>query len=103
MQYEDFFEPLKDLLVAISSLTLTRKEDLLSKLADPEISNYVVVILRLLCSSWMRSRPGDFDGFLIHPETGDMLSLLDFVQGQVEASVGAPLSSSTRDHPSAES
>lgn len=83
-QYEDF---LSTLLLHLSSLALPTcsSSSVLSALQDPEQSNSIVVVLRLITSSFIRANAGDYEHFLVHPETGEMMGVRDFCVGEVEA------------------
>jgi len=87
--FEDFYECFAELIQQIVPPTgkppLTN-ETLLEQFQDPEISNSIVVFLRLLTSSYIRLSPeDDFTPFLFHPDTGDMIDVRTFVEMFVEA------------------
>ncbi|KAB5590014.1 Peptidase C65 otubain protein [Ceratobasidium theobromae] len=87
--YEDFYDPFTDLIQQVipqdGDPPLT-DESLLEQFQDPEISNSIVVFLRLLTSAYIRmSPPEDFTPFLIHPDTGEMVDVRTFVETFVEA------------------
>ncbi|CAE6535234.1 unnamed protein product [Rhizoctonia solani] len=87
--FEDFHEAFADLIQQIvpapGKLPLTN-ESLLENFQNPEISNSIVVFLRLLTSAYIRLSPeDDFTPFLIHPDTGEMVDVRTFVETFVEA------------------
>ncbi|KAJ1300728.1 hypothetical protein OPQ81_002372 [Rhizoctonia solani] len=87
--YEDFYEPFVELIQQVvpppGELPLTN-ESLLNQFQDPEISNSIVVFLRLLTSAYIRVSPeDDFTPFLIHPDTGEIIDVRTFVETFVEA------------------
>lgn len=73
-----FYEPLHALLGALPTLT---SEDLLARFNDEETSNGMIVVLRLLCSAYMKTHPDLFTPFL---EDG-YIDLADFCQRDVDA------------------
>ncbi|KAG8718590.1 hypothetical protein FRC08_004907 [Ceratobasidium sp. 394] len=87
--FEDFYECFAELIQQIvpptGKLPLTH-EGLLEAFQNPEISNSIVVFLRLLTSSYIRLSPeDDFTPFLFHPDTGEMVDVRTFVEMFVEA------------------
>ncbi|KAI0060151.1 cysteine proteinase, partial [Artomyces pyxidatus] len=89
MVYEDFYETLMALIRRIGDPDVHGKyltpEVLLEAFQDPEVSNYVVVFLRLLTSAQIRADPDSYEPFLFHPELGVQLTVRDFCEGFVEA------------------
>ncbi|KAM0786215.1 hypothetical protein ACM66B_007018 [Microbotryomycetes sp. NB124-2] len=65
--YEDFYEPLRDLLVALGP-SPPRPRPTVSSLHDsfndPEVSNAIVVFLRLLTSAYLKANADEFTPFL---------------------------------------
>ncbi|CAE6387480.1 unnamed protein product [Rhizoctonia solani] len=83
--YEAFAELIQQVVPAPGKLPLTN-ESLLEQFQNPEISNSIVVFLRLLTSAYIRLSPeDDFTPFLIHPDTGEMVDVRTFVETFVEA------------------
>ncbi|KAG8730370.1 hypothetical protein FRC11_006863 [Ceratobasidium sp. 423] len=83
--YEAFAELIQQVVPAPGKLPLTN-ESLLEQFQNPEISNSIVVFLRLLTSAYIRLSPeDDFMPFLIHPDTGEMVDIRTFVETFVEA------------------
>ncbi|QRW14029.1 peptidase C65 otubain protein [Ceratobasidium sp. AG-Ba] len=87
--FEDFYESFAELIQHIvppaGKVPLTN-EELLKQFQNPEVSNSIVVFLRLLTSSYIRLSPeDDFTPFLFHPDTGDMVDVRTFVEMFVEA------------------
>ncbi|KAH7333594.1 peptidase C65 Otubain-domain-containing protein [Rhizoctonia solani] len=83
--YEAFAELIQQVVPAPGKLPLTN-ESLLEQFQDPEISNSIVVFLRLLTSAYIRLSPeDDFTPFLIHPDTGEIIDVRTFVETFVEA------------------
>lgn len=68
--YDDFYEPLRDLLRSCAPASPARPsaEQLLEAFNDPETSNGIVVFLRLLTSAYMRANEDDFVPFLFSLE-----------------------------------
>jgi len=87
--YEDFYEVLRDLVLNIVEPDREGKvvtpATLLQRFQDPEISNSIVVFLRLLTSAHMRLNADDFVPFLFDPETVEPVSVRHFCETQVEA------------------
>ncbi|CUA76553.1 Ubiquitin thioesterase otubain-like [Rhizoctonia solani] len=87
--FEDFYEAFAELIQQVvptpGKLPLTN-ESLLEQFQNPEISNSIVVFLRLLTSAYIRLSPeDDFTPFLIHPDTGEIIDVRTFVETFVEA------------------
>ncbi|KAK4051508.1 hypothetical protein OIO90_004722 [Microbotryomycetes sp. JL221] len=68
--YDDFYEPLKNLLVALGSQQTTRPTNLSlhESFNDPETSNAIVVFLRLLTSAYLKANAEEFEPFLFSLE-----------------------------------
>ncbi|KAG8787040.1 hypothetical protein FRC12_015962 [Ceratobasidium sp. 428] len=87
--FEDFYECFAELIQQIvpppGKPPLTH-QGLLEQFQNAEISNSIVVFLRLLTSSYIRLSPeDDFTPFLFHPDTGEMIDVRTFVEMFVEA------------------
>lgn len=68
----DFYEPLRDLLIALSSANSLRPthSDLHTIFNDPDLgkSQSIVVFLRILCSAYLKTHADDFAPFLFSLE-----------------------------------
>ncbi|KZS95353.1 cysteine proteinase [Sistotremastrum niveocremeum HHB9708] len=89
MAYEDFYDVIVSLLETVvngsnGSQPLTPAL-LLQAFQDPEVSNSVVVYLRLLTSAQIRADPDSYAPFLVHPEADIPLEVREFCEGFVEA------------------
>jgi len=89
MVFEDFYDVLISLIRQIvvpepDGSTLT-PSILLEAFQDAEVSNCIVVFLRLLTSAAIRTEPESFTPFLYHPETGDEIAPQEFCERYVEA------------------
>ncbi|TFY55447.1 hypothetical protein EVG20_g9315 [Dentipellis fragilis] len=89
MVYEDFYEVFAELIRAIETpgpegKTLSH-ETLLQSFQNPEVSNYVVVFLRLLASAQIRTDPESYAPFLFHPDLGESMTPREFCESFVEA------------------
>ncbi|ORY72930.1 peptidase C65 Otubain-domain-containing protein [Leucosporidium creatinivorum] len=65
--YDDFYEPLRDLLLALgpdSKLPRPTATSLHASFNDTETSNAIIVFLRLLTSAFLRANADDFTPFL---------------------------------------
>ncbi|SCZ94712.1 BZ3500_MvSof-1268-A1-R1_Chr12-3g04063 [Microbotryum saponariae] len=70
--YQDFYEPMRGLLVALGSNDRSKRTathrpasaTLEASFNDPEVSNSIVVFLRLLTSAYLRANADDFVPFL---------------------------------------
>lgn len=87
--YEDFYEALVSLVRNVlepedDGMKLTPVH-LLQEFQTPEISNSIVVYLRLLTSAQIRLAPDDFEAVLFHPETGEHMDARLFCEHFVEA------------------
>ncbi|KAF9649555.1 cysteine proteinase [Thelephora ganbajun] len=87
--FEDFYEVLLSLIQQIDTpepggTTLT-SEILLEAFQSPEVSNSVVVYLRLVASAQIRNNPKEYAPFLFHPEIGEPMDTREFCEHFVEA------------------
>jgi len=87
--YEDFYETFIDVIDMIVKPdpqgNKLNSQSLLNFFQTPELSNSVVVYLRMVTSALMRSDPDAFEGFLTHPDTEELLSVREFCERFVEA------------------
>jgi len=89
MVFEDFYE----ILVSLVRLVATPDEEgkkltpglLLEALQHPEVSNSIVVYLRLLTSAQIRADPDAYAPFLFHPELGIQMEPREFCENFVES------------------
>jgi len=87
--FEDFYEVLLSLIQQIvipepGGTTLT-PETLLEAFQSSEVSNSVVVYLRLVASAQIRNDPEEYSPFLFHPEIGEPMGTREFCEHFVEA------------------
>jgi len=87
--FEDFYEVLLSLIQQIiipepGGTTLT-PETLLEAFQSPEVSNSVVVYLRLVASAQIRNDPEEYAPYLFHPEIGEPMGTREFCEHFVEA------------------
>jgi len=87
--FEDFYEVFLSLIQQIvipepGGTTLTSKT-LLEAFQSPEVSNSVVVYLRLVASAQIKNDPDEYAPFLFHPETGEPMGTREFCEHFVEA------------------
>ncbi|KAF5375566.1 hypothetical protein D9615_009177 [Tricholomella constricta] len=87
--YEDFYEALVSLIRNIiepdeAGMKLTPVR-LLQEFQTPEISNSIVVYLRLVTSAQIRLAQDDFAAVLFHPETAEHMDPRHFCEHFVEA------------------
>ncbi|KAJ7584868.1 cysteine proteinase [Mycena floridula] len=89
MVYEDFYDVLVGLLQNIIEPQDKGKaldvHSLLQAFQSPEISNSIVVYLRLLTSAQLRHDPDEYAPFLFHPELGEPMDVRPFCEAFVEA------------------
>ncbi|KAI0045182.1 cysteine proteinase [Auriscalpium vulgare] len=89
MVYEDFYQVLLSLIRRIDEPDMHGQrltpEVLLEAFQDAEVSNYIVVFLRLLTSAQIRADPDSYAPFLFHPEIGEQMTVHDFCVMFVEA------------------
>jgi len=87
--YEDFYETFLEIIENIVKRDAQGRtlndQSLLEFFQTPEFSNSVVVFLRLVTSAQMRADPSAFEGFLMHPDTYEPLSVKEFCERFVEA------------------
>ncbi|KAF5332050.1 hypothetical protein D9758_016562 [Tetrapyrgos nigripes] len=84
--FEDFYEVLEDLIKRVQAEPEEMREVLMeSAFQNPEVSNSIVMYMRLLTSSHLRSHAPSYEPFLFHPETGLQLDVREFCEGWVEA------------------
>ncbi|KIY71694.1 cysteine proteinase [Cylindrobasidium torrendii FP15055 ss-10] len=88
--YQDFYEELESLLLRVlrpNEITHQRLDTvtLLQSFQTPEVSNSIVVYLRLLTSAQVRADPDAFAPFLFHPEIGEPLEVREFCEAFIEA------------------
>ncbi|KAL0245703.1 hypothetical protein I308_104838 [Cryptococcus tetragattii IND107] len=81
--YEEFLDPLLALIrsFAESGETTANEYSVVQALQDPETSNYIVVSLRLITSSYIRTHAELFSPFLFSPTTFLPLSTEEFYHG----------------------
>ncbi|KAI0920455.1 hypothetical protein AcW1_002189 [Taiwanofungus camphoratus] len=87
--FEDFY----DCFVSVINKIITPEGDgqlltstmLLEAFNSPEVSNSIVVYLRLLTSAQIRADPESYASFLFHPEIGEPMEIRDFCENFVEA------------------
>ncbi|KAJ3557485.1 hypothetical protein NM688_g1448 [Phlebia brevispora] len=87
--FEDFLETFTTLIKRVTDpepgATLLTHHGLLEAFNNPEISNSIVVYLRLLTSAQIRLDPDAYAPFLFHPELGEPMDTRDFCENFVEA------------------
>jgi len=81
--YEDYYELLKELVEKAGKGM--REEELLETFQAPENSNAVVLYLRLLTSAQIRLNRDNYEGFLVHPDTKELMSVDSFTANVVQA------------------
>ncbi|ODN77664.1 hypothetical protein L202_04815 [Cryptococcus amylolentus CBS 6039] len=84
--YEEFLDPLITILRAFSEgLESTANEySIIQTLQSPELSNSIVVSLRLITSAYIRTHADLFSPFLFSPVTFEPLSAEEFCKQEVE-------------------
>jgi len=86
--YEDFYDTLVSLIENITKpgkdgvLTAAK---LLEAFQEAEVSNAIVMALRLLTSAQIRQNRDDYEGFLVHPDTKDVMDVDSFCNNVVQA------------------
>jgi len=89
MVFEDFYDVLVSLVQQVVTPNVDGKkmtpEHLLELFQQPEVSNSVVVYLRLLTSAQIRADPDAFAPFLFHPELGIQMEPREFCENFVES------------------
>jgi len=88
LAFEDFYDTLYSLvqnIVTPNNEGLLNSERLLTTFQAPEISNSIVMFLRMIASAQIRMAPPDvFSPFLIHPETNLLIEAQHFCEQIVE-------------------
>ncbi|WWD03518.1 hypothetical protein V865_001570 [Kwoniella europaea PYCC6329] len=84
--YEEFLDPLLALIrsFAEEGESTSTEYGIVQSLQDPERSNCIVVALRLITSSYIRTHSDLFSPFLLSPTTFLPLSTDDFCRSEVE-------------------
>ncbi|KAF8890661.1 peptidase C65 Otubain-domain-containing protein [Infundibulicybe gibba] len=87
--FEDFYDALVALIANIvqpdaHGNTLTTAS-LLAAFQSLEVSNCIVVYMRLITSAHIRNDPDAFSAFLFDPDTGEQLSIKEFCERFVDA------------------
>jgi ubiquitin thioesterase protein OTUB1 len=86
--YEDFYDTLLSLIEGVTKpgtggvLTAAM---LLQAFQEAEVSNAIVMALRLLTSAQIRQHRDDYEGFLVHPDTKDLMDVDSFCNNVVQA------------------
>ncbi|KAL4247706.1 Papain-like cysteine peptidase superfamily protein [Abortiporus biennis] len=87
--FEDFLDLFVGVLKGLISPSAGEGGRVRAKLVEEfnvaEVSNSIVMYLRLLTSAEIRSNPDNYEPFLFHPETGEQMNTRDFCEGFVEA------------------
>jgi len=91
MVIDDSYEIPRDLIngvidsepVSNDGSTLTRAQ-LLEVFQDDSMSNYLVTFMRMVTSAQIRSKPEEYESFLIHPDTGEQMGVKEFCETFVE-------------------
>ncbi|KAF8180849.1 peptidase C65 Otubain-domain-containing protein [Pholiota molesta] len=81
--YEDYYDVFKELVEKVS--TGMTAEVLLETFQNAEYSNSVVLYLRLLTSAQIRLNRSNYDGFLVHPDTKELMDVDSFTSNVVQA------------------
>jgi len=87
--YEDFYEEFSFLIENIikpnsQGMTLT-VDRLLDAFQNPEVSNSAVIYLRFLTSAQIRLNRESYEGFLVHPDTRDIMDVDSYCANVVQA------------------
>ncbi|KAF8591761.1 cysteine proteinase [Ramaria rubella] len=90
MVYEDFYEIFVSLIQQVvtpdaSDGKTLNTTILLEAFQDPQVSNSIVVFLRLLTSAQIRTDPENYEPFLFHQDTLEPLPVREFCESSVEA------------------
>ncbi|KAH9837790.1 cysteine proteinase [Rhodofomes roseus] len=89
MVFEDFYDcfvsVINNILTPEGNGRLLTSASLLEAFNSPEVSNSIVVYLRLLTSAQIRADPDTYSAFLFHPEIGEPMEVRDFCETFVEA------------------
>jgi len=87
--YEDFYDVFASLVnqvvVPEQNGTVLTTNTLIEAFQSPEVSNSIVVFLRLLTSAQIRIKPDDYAPFLFHPESEEPMDTQGFCENFVEA------------------
>jgi len=87
--YEDFYDAFASMINEVATSTspegIMTHPILLSAFQNAEVSNSVVVYLRLLASAQIQADAENYEPFLLHPELGEPLKAKDFCSQFVEA------------------
>ncbi|KAF8735257.1 hypothetical protein AX14_002401 [Amanita brunnescens Koide BX004] len=87
--YEDFYDVLYGLIKSVvqpdDTQPLLTLAGLLQTFQNPEVSNCIVVYLRLLTSAQLRLNEEEYSPFLTHPESGEPMMVGTFCEKFVEA------------------
>ncbi|KAF9048051.1 cysteine proteinase [Hymenopellis radicata] len=88
--FEDFYDVLESMITnVVTPDPITNKtlnaSGLVEAFQSPEVSNSIVVYLRLLTSAQIRMDPDTYAPFLFHPELGEQMEVRDFCESFVEA------------------
>ncbi|KAF9529048.1 peptidase C65 Otubain-domain-containing protein [Crepidotus variabilis] len=86
--YENFYEEFVSMINAIVPNTSGKSlntDSLLVAFQNPEVSNSVVIYLRFLTSAQIRLNRQDYEGFVVHPETKDIMDVDSFCSNIVQA------------------
>jgi len=89
MVYEDFYEEFASLIENIikpdsEGRTLT-VDLLLNAFQNPEVSNSVVIYLRFLTSAQIRLNRESYEGFVVHPDSRDVMDVDSYCANIVQA------------------
>jgi ubiquitin thioesterase protein OTUB1 len=87
--YEDFYAEFASLIENIikpnsEGVTLT-VDLLLNAFQNPEVSNSVVIYLRFLTSAQIRLNRESYEGFVVHPDTKDIMDVDSYCANVVQA------------------
>ncbi|KAL5478881.1 hypothetical protein ACEPAI_2158 [Sanghuangporus weigelae] len=89
MVFEDFYDVLislvRQIVVPEPNGSILTTDILLEAFQDAEVSNCIVVFLRLLTSAVIRTDPDSYAPFLFHPETSVQVQPQEFCERFVEA------------------
>lgn len=87
--YEDFYAEFAALIANIvkpnSEGTTLTADLLLNAFQNPEVSNSVVIYLRFLTSAQIRLNRESYEGFLVHPDTRDIMDVDSYCANVVQA------------------
>jgi len=87
--YEDFYDDLNAIIENItksdSDGLILNSERLLQFFQKPEVSNSIVIYLRFVTSAQIRLNREQYEGFLVHPDTKDIMDVDSFCANVVQA------------------